>query len=315
MKRHTTRRKTQLTLTVVAAGIAVLLAASPAWAQTKGEADPEVVLRGTLRVPDGTVVSDAVIFDGDAIVDGTVTGTVVAFHGDVTVSGVVDGDVVAFSGRVVLTSGATVDGRVVSVDRPDIADGATIGGGISRTPRGFGHLRGLGFGLSRVAFWIGASLSALVLGLLMLALVGRQAQSAAAAVDSIGPAFGWGALVFFGLPIGALIVAATIVGLPLALGVLLALGLLYWIGWAVAALAVGRRLVRPPQHAALAFLAGWGILRVLALIPGIGGLVWFAAATLGLGGIVLAARRTTQPQPGAPATSVPVPPPPPPPPH
>ena len=35
----------------------------------------------------------------------------------------------------------------------------------------------------------------------------------------------------------------------------------------------------------LAFLAGWGILRVIALVPFLGGLAWFGATVFGLGAL------------------------------
>ena len=66
----------------------------------------------------------------------------------------------------------------------------------------------------------------------------------------------------------------------------------------------------------LSFLAGWGILRVVALIPFIGGLTWFVASIWGLGAVVLAARSagrlTPASPPGSPAVGLPMPIPPPP---
>jgi hypothetical protein len=38
----------------------------------------------------------------------------------------------------------------------------------------------------------------------------------------------------------------------------------------------------------VAFLVGWAILRVVALVPVLGGLVWFAAVVFGLGALVVA---------------------------
>lgn len=38
----------------------------------------------------------------------------------------------------------------------------------------------------------------------------------------------------------------------------------------------------------VAFPAGWAILRVVALVPILGGLVWFAAAVVGLGALAVA---------------------------
>jgi hypothetical protein len=62
----------------------------------------------------------------------------------------------------------------------------------------------------------------------------------------------------------------------------------------------GSSVSRPPGF--LAFLVGWGILRVLALIPILGGLVWFAAVVFGLGallGAIWRARTTSRPAPTA----------------
>jgi hypothetical protein len=41
----------------------------------------------------------------------------------------------------------------------------------------------------------------------------------------------------------------------------------------------------------LAFLAGLAILRVLAIIPILGGIVWFAATVVGLGALLVATWR------------------------
>jgi hypothetical protein len=67
----------------------------------------------------------------------------------------------------------------------------------------------------------------------------------------------------------------------------------------------------------LAFLAGFGILRLLALIPFVGSIVWLGATVWGLGALVIAARvagRETTDAPGASVPAVGVPPIPPPPP-
>ena len=89
---------------------------------------------------------------------------------------------------------------------------------------------------------------------------------------------------------------------PLGLGLLAALGLIYALGYGATAWIVGRRILREPTAWVLAFLVGWGILRVLALIPILGGLVWFAAVVFGLGALVVAiwrARTTSRAAPAA----------------
>jgi hypothetical protein len=121
--------------------------------------------------------------------------------------------------------------------------------------------------------------STLVVGLW---LVGRGAAwILEAGRAGIGPAIGWGLLVFFGLPILAIIALVTLVGIPLGLGLLAAPGLIYALGYGATAWIVGRRILREPAAWILAFLVGWGILRVLALVFIMGGLVWFAAVVFG----------------------------------
>jgi hypothetical protein len=124
----------------------------------------------------------------------------------------------------------------------------------------------------------------------------------------MGAGFGFGAAAFFLVPIVAIILLVTIVAIPLGIFVLLGLALIYTVGYVVGALALGRLLVKPPTSRFLAFLAGLGILRLVALIPVAGGLVWLVTAIFGLGALAVAARRPspviveTTPIPPPPAT-------------
>ncbi len=193
-------------------------------------------------------------------------GPLTAFDAPVTISGRVNGDEVVFNGRVVLRSGANVTGDVVSQQAPVVASGATIGGTTKRVQT---NTNWEGFGWAgKLAWWLAVSVSTLVVGLVLVWLLGRGAAwILEAGRTSIGPAIGWGLLVFFGLPILAVIGLLTLVGIPLGLGLLAALGLIYALGYGATAWIVGRRILREPTAWVLALLVGWGILRVLALIP------------------------------------------------
>ena len=120
---------------------------------------------------------------------------------------------------------------------------------------------------------------------------------------SLGPTIAWGLLLFFGLPILAVIALVTIVGIPLGVALLLALLPLYAIGYTTSAWLLGRRLVGPPRGRLLAFLAGLAILRLLAIIPVLGGIVWFGATVVGLGALMVATWRARREyhQPSQPA--------------
>jgi len=276
--------------------------ATPAWAQDGQADDAFVVLSGRANVPEGEEVGDLVVFHGSSTVDGTVNGSVTAFDAPVTISGRVNGDVVVFNGRVELQDGANVTGDVVSRGEPVVASGATIGGETERIQTNF-NWDGFGW-VGRLAWWLAVSVSTLVVGLVLLWLVGRGSRRIAdAGRTGIGPSIGWGLLAFFGLPILAIVALVTIVGIPLGLGLLAALGLIYALGYSAAAWIVGRSILREPTAWILAFLAGWGILRILALIPILGGLVGFAAVVFGLGALAVVIWRARTPSRAAPAAA------------
>jgi hypothetical protein len=275
--------------------------AAPAWAQDSQVSEAFVVLSGRADVPQGQHVGDLVVFHGSSTVEGTVDGSLTAFDAPVTISGRVNGDVVVFNGRVELQSGANVTGDVVSQSNPVVASGATIGGTSKRLQT---NTNWEGFGWAgKLAWWLAVSVSTLVVGLLLVWLVGRgAARILEAGRTRIGPSIGLGLLLYFGLPILAIIALVTVVGIPLGLGLLAALLLIYALGYTAAAWILGRSIVRGPTAWIVAFLTGWAILRVVALIPILGGLVWFAAVVFGLGALAVAIWRARTPSPTA-ATS------------
>jgi hypothetical protein len=270
--------------------------AAPAWAQGGQTTEAFVVLSGRAGVPRGQQVGDLVVFHGSATVDGTVDGSLTAFDAPVTISGRVNGDVVAFNGRVELASGANVTGDVVSQSAPVVASGATIGGTTKRlqTNTNWNEFGWVG----RLGWWLAVSISTLVFGLLLVWLIGRGAATVLEAGRTrVGPSIGLGLLLFFGLPVLAIIALVTVVGIPLGLGLLSALLLIYALGYSATAWILGRSIVREPTSWVLAFLAGWAILRAVALIPVLGGLVWFAAVVVGLGALAIAIWRARTPRP------------------
>jgi hypothetical protein len=192
-----------------------------------------------------------------------------------------------FNGRVELRSGANVSGDVVSQQAPVLASGATIGGTSSRLQT---RTNWEGFGwVGRLGWWLAVSVSTLVVGLVLVWLAGRGASRILEAGRTrIGPSIGLGLVVFFGLPLLAVIALVTVVGIPLGVGLLAALLLIYALGYGAGAWVLGRSIVRGSTSWVVAFLAGWAILRVVALVPILGGLVWFAAVVVGLGALALA---------------------------
>jgi cytoskeletal protein CcmA (bactofilin family) len=274
--------------------------ATPAQAKAS---DDRVVIEGPVTIGPRDVAGDVVVAHGDVTVAGRLTGDLVVASGKVRVDGSVHGDVVGIADRVVLGPHARVGGDVQYADKkPVVPAGARVGGDVKRV--NFGKATG-GLGLA-VGFgiWLAITISAFLLGALLLWLFPRAAAAVYEVAESrVGAAVGFGLLAFFAIPIVGLILLVTILGLPLGLLLLLALVPLYSLGYTASAWALGRRILGPGRNRFLAFLAGLAILRVVAIVPVLGGLIWFAATVFGLGLLALAASRARSPGPAAPPTA------------
>jgi hypothetical protein len=278
-------------LAATAVVAAVLALAAPASAQGEADTDTHVVLTGRVEVRAGERVDTVVILDGPAVIDGHAEGAVVALNGDIRVSGTVEEAVVALNGRATIANGARVGGDVVSSKAPVVEPEATVEGD-TRTSRF--TLRGLGF-VFWVLWWIAVTISLLLLGVVLLALApAAMGASQLVARNEPGRVVGWGLLIAVGLPVVSVLVMLTVVGIPLGLVALLSLALVYAMGYVVAALVLGRTLVKEPRSRYLAFLAGLVLLRLVGLIPFLGGLVTFVAGAFGLGALAIAGRRAAR---------------------
>ena len=267
----------------------------------------QIVMNGRLVVAQGDTVDAAVLFHGVATIDGTVTKSVVVFDGPTEISGHVQQDVYVFNGAVTVRSGAQIDGDLVTSQTPNVEAGATVSGQQQRVSTRF-DAGAVGLA-SRFAWWLGYSVSTVLLGLLLLLFApGLDTAIVRAVRERTGASIGFGALVFFLLPVVAVLLLVIVVALPLGLFMLLALALLYTVGYVAGAHAIGRLLIKPPTSRFLAFLVGWAILRVLALVPVLGGLAWVVASIFGLGVLWVASRRAgTEPMqaPALPPTPAP----------
>jgi Integral membrane protein CcmA involved in cell shape determination len=272
-------------------GLSLVILAPGAVAQDQDGAhsDDHVILTGGLVVPEGETAKTAVVFNGDVLIAGTVSETLLVFNGRTEITGTVGEDVVVFNGSVVLRSGARVGGDVVSRQTPHIEDGATVEGSIDDLQKRWDYWD-ITF-VGRLGWWLAYTVSTLVLGLVLLMLArGLDPASIRALRDRLGATIGFGLLWFVLLPIVAVLLLVTIVGIPLGLFLLFGLGLVYSIGYVVGGLALGRLVVKEPTSRYLAFLAGWGALRVIALVPFLGGIAWLVGTVLGLGTLWVAAR-------------------------
>jgi hypothetical protein len=273
--------------------VCVLATAAPAAAQAPGEpAEPrdQIVLSGDVLVRRGEEVGEVVVVKGRVWVAGVVLGDVVVLKGRILVTGQVSGSVVSAGGPVALGSSSHVGGDVLAQERVRVEEGAIVDGDV-RSGVDFA-LTGPMEALGRYAPWLAVWASVLVLGFALLLLAPRGADAVArAARGAPWVSLGWGAVAFVSLPALGALGVVSLVWLPLGLGLLFALFLLYSVGIAWSAFALGRLVWREPRGRVLAFLFGWAALAALAAIPVAGAVVWVAAAVAGLGAMTVAAWR------------------------
>ena len=265
-----------------------------------GTAEPrdQIVLSGDVQVRRGQEVGEVVVLHGTATVAGVVRGDVVVLDGRIDVTGQVSGAVVSVGGSVALGPSSRVLGDVLAHERVVAAPGARVDGevreGVTFTFRA--PIEALG----AFAPWLAVWSSVLALGLLLLFGGPRAADAiSSAAHGSPWPSVGWGFAVFLMLPLAGVIGVFSLVLLPLGLGLLLSLFLLYSMGLAWSAFALGRVLWHEPRSRVLALLIGWAILTAVAAIPFVGGVVWVAGAVFGLGSGTVAIWRARRAAPRA----------------
>ncbi len=258
-----------------------------------------VVVSGDVTVAHGQTVDGVFVVNGDTTIAGEVAGDVVVLSGDVLVSGRIDGDLFTAGGEARLLPSAEVTGDVGYGDEhPRVALDARVHGDVSK--QDWPDVGGVVSGIGEFVIWLAITLSLLVFGALLLLIAPRAADALEArSRERLGPTIAIGIAIAIVLPVVAFIAAITLVGLPLAIGLGLLLAPLGTTAYLVAAYALGRRMVEPPRHRMLSFLAGLGALRVAAYVPVLGTVVGIAALLFGLGliGAAIGAARDPDPDP------------------
>ncbi|MDA8144478.1 MAG: polymer-forming cytoskeletal protein [Thermaerobacter sp.] len=273
---------------VILAGPATVLAA----ASGSGPIDQ---IGGSVRVPAGVTVSGIRMVGGPVTVDGTVTGGVRVVGGPLRVDGQVDGDVHLVGGPLLVGPHGRILGTVTLVGGPPVLSPGAYVPHLSIKPGGlsWGGLPWpslpayVGYGL-----WMGWRLAQwvlfLALGIAVLALWPRQVEAAAAyLVEFPGRSAAIGLVaILAGLSL-MVILAITLVGIPLSLLLLLFLAAAAVFGKIALSLLLGRRVLdlagRSGALPVWGLVAGSLVLFLLGLIPWLGILVWLAVFLFSLG--------------------------------
>lgn len=255
------------------------------------EIDPAASIQGNLTAAGGTLR-----------LRGAVKGYVQAAGGNVTIDGPVDGDVSVSSGNLTLGPNAKIAGtlRYRSGEEMVRDPGAKVGGNVERlsSERAYEgpvirtHIPGFAGG------WIWSA-GLLVLAALMAAAVPPASMRISGELRMhpwLALLFGFIALVC--IPMAAIVLMVTVIGIPLAMLVILAYLILLVLGYVATAVAFGDTALanfRPAEAQrsswrVLAAVLAMLVLTLVARIPFAGGLVGFAAMLIGIGAILLAMR-------------------------
>lgn len=268
--------------------------------EAKAEGD-EVKIGGKLNVPEGKSVEDAVVIFGEAKILGKVEGDLVVVLGNVILGekSVVEGDCVLIGGTMDRHPQAKIKGEKVFI----FADEEVTSKPTSPSFRWTFPLESIlalpFWGALSLFFSLFILLAFLGLAILIYLVIPKQMETIA---SSIGEDFlktllyGFlGSLMLFPL-MGFLLIS--IIGIPLIPVVFVLVSVAYLIGFIALGQAVGRKIVErlnwAPQSLIIEMLLGITVLRLVGLLPVIGGLVLLIAYLAGFGG-VLASRFGTEP--------------------
>jgi hypothetical protein len=296
-------------------------------AASSGVYEGQVIFGQSFTLKNGeTMNGDLLVFGGSATIEegATVNGSTVLFGGNLTVKGTVNGDVAITGGSVILGSTAHVTGNLTTVAASlDRADGSKVDGQIYNTATSW-----VGNGdnvvppvvkppvpvvpaikfefqpLLSVLNAFGQSLAIAVLAMLvMLFLASHEDRVAHAIIAQPLTAGGLGLLTVIVAPIAIVLSIITLILIPVAPIIILALVIAGVFGWIAIGYEIGQRFTKAiHQDWHPAFSAGLGtfaltlIAKALTGIPVLNCVGWLVPFLLGLAGLgaVLMTRFGTQ---------------------
>jgi len=229
---------------------------------------------------------------GSLSLDGSIGRDVLAYAKNTMLSGVIGGDFKLMGRSLNIASSAQIQGKTKFKGKEvaEVSPQAKLASPLEyeeykEQPRRWASHH---YGMQVV--W---SLGTLLFGLVVFLLWPGFARRVSGEAGNYGASFGLGALVLFGMPIAFGIALVTMIGIPLGIAVLMLwLVLLYCAQFAVGAIVGGWILGAAPVGdgwaLAARMLLGVVAIRVVILVPHLGGLAHFAVFLWGMGAIALA---------------------------
>ncbi len=224
---------------------------------------------------------------------GEVAGDVYVGAGEVELEGRVGGDVRVEAGSLTVGPDARIEGelryRISEDGMASVAPEAVVSGGIEVLEPSEPEEGGIGFTVFRF-------LAFLLAGAAVVAIFPDAVTGLADEIpERTAAAFGLGLAWLLLGPLAVLVVAATVVGIPLALMVAVLWGISLYLAPAVTGAWLGSEILsgRDPGRrwdAVLVFLTGGALVALAMLLPWVGWLARITASCFGLGAVVLALR-------------------------
>ena len=306
-----------------------------------GAFDGQVVFGQSFTLKSGDSLNgDLLVFGGSATIEqgATVNGSVVLFGGNLTVNGTVNGDVAVTGGTAYLgasshisrnlttvaasldrTAGSQVDGQIYNTATSWIGNGQNGSSPNPATPvvPVIPHLNFTFNPLLSVLNAFGQSLGIAILAMLLMLFLATHADRVAHAIIAQPlTAGGLGLLTVVVAPIAIVLSVITLIGIPLALIIVVALVAAALFGWIAIGYEVGQRFTKAiHQNWHPAFSAGLGtfaltlVAKVLTGIPVLNCVGWLVPFLLGIAamGAIIMTRFGTQvvAAPGAQAAVLP----------
>ncbi|CAN5731933.1 hypothetical protein BH23CHL8_BH23CHL8_04680 [soil metagenome] len=254
-----------------------------------------VGVRNDVVVASGESTDAVVVVQGRAVIEG-VAQNVFAVDADVTITGTsarVDG-IFTVGGTLTVGPGATVHNLGHADTVLDISPGASITGQTRDVRDDVTGAVGwivAGLAIFVLIVWVGLAISTLVASLLMVAFGTSQARRSAWLIGNHPFKVLAAGFLMLILPwIVFTLLAVTVVGLPLAFGLMFVWALVVFLGYLVAGLWIGERVVRSGRTASRPYAAvfvGVLILLLLSWVP----FVTAIATWFGLGAVTMAGWR------------------------
>lgn len=230
----------------------------------------------------------------DVVFAGSSRGSAEIYGDAVQIDGSIGGNLLVRARSVTIGKTAVLEGDAVfeTLNDPDIEEGATLHGRQTVTLPRPGPRETLSVAKALAAVVVFGTGAGLILGLILLVAARQIVEQTIVQIrDAPFRSLLIGLVVAILVPLIAVALMATVIGMPIGLLTLLAFPLLLLVAWVVPAFAIADRLFNRDRAARsfggrlLLLLAGLIVVTLIGIVPVLGILVWLLVVLLGLGAL------------------------------